>query len=543
MSLNIDKKKGVKLKTSKKNGALIFAILIVIESVFTFFLYLSLAGKIFAPPKAESAAGVPELISYQGRLTDTSGNPLGGAGTVYCFRYYIYDSATTGNQIWPAGTATNSTTTVADGVFSDQIGRMDSLATQDFMSTSSLYLQVQVNTTTSTCAGSWENLTPRQQITSNAWSQTAQNIYGDIIRTNVARKAQIGTGLGSSSSTITMLSLDVNNTSGDENIGGTCSNNGSLWYDSTFTRALVCENNVIQTISNSSTTIAGIKENSTSTVISSGVANFSAQANITINQTGNTLGFSVAAPGGGAGVTLSRYPNMPWGMWTTAAASLYSGSTSANGASTHSTMSYYVQPMDLHDAVAFSKIQLIQSMATSAGTGSATLRKYMGIYTMNNGTLSLSSSWLAGYLRSQNSVTAQTMSVWTGSASNSVGSFQGNSSAQIAAARLFPQGQGALTLSAGQYYVIHGQQMITSGVNFINQSWGVGANSSYVQIGNNSSASSMWAPMVGAFSSTSSTNAAGANQWLMPSSVNSTAISYTNAASHFRDIIIMLRNN
>jgi hypothetical protein len=289
----------------------------------------------------------------------------------------MYDAASSGNQIWPAGTATDSTTTVTDGVFSDQIGRMDSLATQDFMTTSTLYLQVQANTVTSTCSGSWENLAPRQQITASAWSQTAQNIYGNSIRTNVTRKVQIGAaGAGQSSSTITLLSLDVNNVSGDEGIGGTCSNNGTLWYNSVFTRALVCENGVIQTISNSSTTIAGIKEQSTSTVISSGTVNFSAQANITISQTGNTLGFSVAAPGGGGGQTLSNFV-FPL------------GATSQLGAFSNAVMS--IVPFNLGEQLTATRAMMMASISgntNSSGTYSVSL----GLYTRNVSTLSLYSS-------------------------------------------------------------------------------------------------------------------------------------------------------
>ena len=98
-----------------------------------------------------------------------------------------------------------------------------------------------------------------------------------------------------------------------------------------------------------------------------------------------------------------------------------------------------------------------------------------------------------------------------------------------------------MTLTAGEYYVIHADHLITAGVAIASQSYGLGGNSTYVQIGNNTSATSRWNPLVGAFSSTSSTNVAGANQWLMPSSVNSTAVSHT-AAGHYRDYIIMLRN-
>ena len=305
MSLSIDKKDGVKINSTRKRGLGIAALIVALEAAFSFFLYLSLAAKIFAPIPVESAKGVPNLISYQGLLTDSSGNPLGGAGTIYCFRYSIYDASTTGNQLWPSGNASssNSTTTVTDGVFSDQLGRTDSLSSLDFTSTSTYYLQVQVNTVTSTCAGTWEYLTPRQQITSDAWAQTAASVYGNALRIATSTKVQIGTAGGSSTSTITYLSLDIDNQA-DETIGSSCSNNGSLWYDSTYARAMVCENSLVQPISNGSTTIAGIGTNATAPITAGSVV-FSNSNNVSFGQNGSTI----TASAGGA--TLSYYQNLP----------------------------------------------------------------------------------------------------------------------------------------------------------------------------------------------------------------------------------------
>ncbi len=296
MSIVIDIKKGVQLKPKKKAWMLVPAI-VALEALLSFFLYLSIAGKIFAPPPVRSAAGVPELISYQGRLTDTSGNPLGGAGTVYCFRYSIYDTVSGGNKAWPAGTPTNSTTTVIDGIFTDQVGRMDSLSPQDFYSTSTLYLQVSVNTVTSTCSGSWEDLSPRQQIVSTAWSQMAQGVYGDALRTPTSTKVQIGTGAGQGTSTMTLLSLDVANVA--ESLNGSCSNNGTVWYNSAMTRALICENSLIKPISNSSTTISGIGVNAST--ISGGTVVFSNSNNVSFGLNGSTITATATFAGGGGG--------------------------------------------------------------------------------------------------------------------------------------------------------------------------------------------------------------------------------------------------
>jgi hypothetical protein len=303
MSLNIDRKKGVKLKTLKKRGTFLVAVLFVLEAVFTFFLYLSLAEHIFAPEPVESAMGIPQMLSFQGRLTDSSGNPLGGTGVVYCFRYSLYDAASGGTKFWPAGTPANSTTTVIDGVFSDQIGRMDAL-TFDFFSTSTVYLNVDVNTTTSTCSGSWESLTPRQQIVASGFAISSKNVYGDAFRTVSSTKVQVGTAAGSPT---TLLSLDVKNTA--DAMGGTCSDNGSLWYNSAMTRALICENGTIKPISNSSTTIAGIGVNAVTPVTAGNVV-FSNSNNVTFGINGSTITASITAAGGGGGRTLSEFDNL-----------------------------------------------------------------------------------------------------------------------------------------------------------------------------------------------------------------------------------------
>ncbi len=419
MSLSADKKKGVKIRTVKRHGAFAVAVIIAAEAIFSFFLYLAIAGKIFAPLPVEAQPGVPNLISYQGRLTDTSGNPLGGTGTVYCFRYSIFDAQSGGNQLWPAnGSATttpsNSTTTVTDGVFSDQIGRVDNLASSsllDFMSTSTYYLQVQVSTSSPTCASGLETLAPRQQIVSDAWARTAANVYGSI-RTNVANKVQIGSGAGAQSG-YTLLTLDQSSSS-TEAVGNACpsgASNGSLWYNNISSRALVCENNLIQAISNASTTIAGITVNATS--VTAGTVVFQNGNNVSFGINGSTITATAAAGGGGA--TLSNFYYPP-GVMQSAMSLLLNASGGVLS----------LVPFQLNQALTASRVAIMASITgTTSASATTQLRSnqislQIGIYTRGGGTstasiyaaTSIATTWSWSWNGTTNTTVLQNITGW-----------------------------------------------------------------------------------------------------------------------------------
>ena len=62
-------------------------------------------------------AEIPQVISYQGKVTDTSGNPV--ADGSYTMRFRIYDAVTSGTLLWDSGVRTIS---VAGGIFSVLLG-------------------------------------------------------------------------------------------------------------------------------------------------------------------------------------------------------------------------------------------------------------------------------------------------------------------------------------------------------------------------------------------------------------------------------------
>lgn len=395
------------LSSKLKKGIVLLGILGIVEFALTIFLVISLSANVWYPQKSDAAAGVSKIIAYQGRLTDANGNPLGGAGTNYCFRFSIYDSSVVGagSKLWPAATPTTNTVMVANGVFNVGIGEVDDLSTFNFYSNDTVYLNVdaasQVNSSCSDPGVTWETIGPRQRIDATGYARVARDVYSNLMFTdNANNKVQIGTGVGVPSSQV-LLKLDVKNT--DDFVGQTCSVSGALWYVSGATnRALICENGIIRAISNATTTIDGIKEVSAGSAIAAGTVNFSALGNLTINQNGNTLSFSagnnfkwfgVSTAGLGStgnvtglglgSVVLSGLGNVVLSQSTNANGATINISAAGGGATlrqfepipmlTNNTVSllpsmgsWYVQPMVLPQAIGSGRINQLYSMGGTA---------------------------------------------------------------------------------------------------------------------------------------------------------------------------------
>jgi hypothetical protein len=172
----------VKFDEKLKRRKVVLAVLTGIEATLTIGLALFIAITKLFSPSGEAATGVATKLSYQGRLTDTSGNALGGSGTNYCMRFAIYDTATSGTKLWPSGTPATTTVSVVNGVFSAAVGSADSL-TYNFYDSDTTYLDIAVNTVTSTCATTtYESLSPRQQILATGYAIAAKNVYGNLQR-------------------------------------------------------------------------------------------------------------------------------------------------------------------------------------------------------------------------------------------------------------------------------------------------------------------------------------------------------------------------
>ncbi len=138
---------------------------------------------------AHAATGVPEILNHQGRLFDSGGNLLGGAGTDFCFKFAIYDDATVGapdTKLWPSGNPSTMTASVKNGVFNVGIGDTanggDTLD-YNFQDNDTVYLNVEVATkvgASCTTGGDevFENLTPRQRILASGYALNANTVGG-----------------------------------------------------------------------------------------------------------------------------------------------------------------------------------------------------------------------------------------------------------------------------------------------------------------------------------------------------------------------------
>jgi len=137
------------------------------------FVFAPIFGLIYSTP---AYAGVPMLLSFQGRLTNASGSLLGSSGTNYYFKFDIYPSLTGGSSLWSSG-ATAITIKVTQGVFNTLLG--DTSAGYDVLNldfdSPTYYLEVQVS---SIIDSGFETLSPRQRIAAAGFAINAETVHG-----------------------------------------------------------------------------------------------------------------------------------------------------------------------------------------------------------------------------------------------------------------------------------------------------------------------------------------------------------------------------
>ena len=145
-------------------------------------LALSLFLTLVLSPFAYAASGTPSILSYQGRLTNASGDLLGGSGTTYYFKFSIWDVSTGGSaspdRLWPSSPPNSFAITVRNGVFNADIGDTDNgfpdTLDYNFNTNKNIYLQVEVSSDNA----SFETLSPRQRISSAPFAQISGAVSG-----------------------------------------------------------------------------------------------------------------------------------------------------------------------------------------------------------------------------------------------------------------------------------------------------------------------------------------------------------------------------
>jgi hypothetical protein len=282
--------------------------------------------------------------------------------------------------------------------------------------------------------------------------------------------------------------------------------------------------------------VSTLGNTSGSTGLASQVLVLAGGNNITLSQStlggSATITISAAAGGGGAGVTVSHWPPFPVGLATS---SNNIGTSGATGGSTQFTGSFHVAPLLLDATLSFSRLNVQQSYATSAGTGSMSLQLQVGIYTLNGGTaLSSLSTFMFRHEISQNSVTARTHRFYwgTNSTSNSSSS-SGNISTAYTGLRNIPlYAETSGSLSAGQYWIVFNQINRSSGVNVmpaatLNYISASSAFTGAAELGTATTHPPL--PLLGQFSSTTNTNVLTAP--FMPASIHTSVITRTGGSS------------
>ena len=114
-------------------------------------------------------ASVPQLLTEQGQLLDSSGNPVAGSIQI---SFAIYNTPTGGTALWTEA----QTITLDEGFFSAILGQT-AMIPPNLFNGATLYLGVTVGTD--------PEMTPRQAIYSVPYALVAGNAVGDITPTSV----------------------------------------------------------------------------------------------------------------------------------------------------------------------------------------------------------------------------------------------------------------------------------------------------------------------------------------------------------------------
>jgi hypothetical protein len=140
----------------------------------------------------------PDTMNFQGRLLDSSGNPLDGV--TRCLRFRLCSDANCSNQRWPGSgyeyhAVTTGSGTHKAGYFSVALGDSPIPPTllYDY---DTLYLEIGVSDSSSSCSSaSYITMTPRSQLGVNAYAQRSRRVRTEE-SDNASLVSVINTGSG-----------------------------------------------------------------------------------------------------------------------------------------------------------------------------------------------------------------------------------------------------------------------------------------------------------------------------------------------------------
>ena len=178
-------------------------------------LWAQSAGAV--PFRADCAASTG-TIAYQGRLADSSGNPL---TSTLAMSFRLYSAVTGGAPLWTEQWSGPNGVKVSDGLFNVMLGSLTPIAQSVITGNANLFLGITVGTD--------DEMTPRVQLGSVPFAMQALSVPdGSITTAKIAdgavTQAKFGSGNGLS------ITGDITAT-GNINIGGTLAGPKSFWTD------------------------------------------------------------------------------------------------------------------------------------------------------------------------------------------------------------------------------------------------------------------------------------------------------------------------
>ncbi|MFQ5453659.1 MAG: hypothetical protein ACE5D6_05680 [Candidatus Zixiibacteriota bacterium] len=159
-------------------------------------------------------AEIPQLINYQGNLTESDGTPSDG---VFFIKFVIYDAATSGTEIWNSNI---QEVTVTNGLFEVMLGAspMPALPDNLFSADTVRYLGIKV--------GSDLEISPRIKFTSTAYAYQSLRAdsagYAETANIATVASSVVADAIGTAEiADGSITAVDIDNTSVQQRVAGT----------------------------------------------------------------------------------------------------------------------------------------------------------------------------------------------------------------------------------------------------------------------------------------------------------------------------------